>query len=167
MSIEELLDILKHGNLSEIDTFEASMEVESVIRQLRELNAALYEANRKNDEMTRATERLNQDCATVGHTPGPWFCGRALRGGQECVIGDDDSVVCFMPDRTIGCTFIPEDARLIAAAPLQHAEMLRFLPVLERAEADPELWARLTEGTGIATANAYRAAIAAATGETP
>ena len=117
MSIEELLDILKHGNLSEIDTFDASMEVESVIRQLRELNAALYEANRKNDEMTRATERLNQDCATVGHTPGPWFCGRALRGGQECVIGDGDSVVCFMPDRTIGCTFVPEDARLIAAAP--------------------------------------------------
>lgn len=117
MSIEELLDILKYGNLSEIDTDDASMEVESVISQLRELNAALYEANRKNDEMTRAAERLNQDCATVGRTPGPWFCGRALRGGQECVIGDGDSVVCFMPDSTIGCTFIRDNARLIAAAP--------------------------------------------------
>lgn len=53
-----------------------------------------------------------------GHTKGPWFCGRALRGGQECIIGDGDSVVAFMPDRTIGCSFIREDALLIAAAPM-------------------------------------------------
>jgi hypothetical protein len=52
-----------------------------------------------------------------GHTPGPWFLGRALRRGQECIIGDGDSVVCFMPDRTIGCTFVRDDALLIAAAP--------------------------------------------------
>ena len=51
------------------------------------------------------------------------------------------------------------NARLIAAAPTQHAEMLRYLPVLERAEADSELWARLTDGLGIATLNGYRAAI--------
>ena len=56
------------------------------------------------------------------------------------------------------------NARLIAAAPEQHAEMLRYLPVLERAEADPELWERLTAGLGIATLNGYRAAIAKATG---
>lgn len=63
--------------------------------------------------------------------------------------------------------FNPADARLIAAAPTQHEEMLRYLPIIERAEADPELWARLTDGTGIATANGYRAAIAKAGGETP
>lgn len=57
------------------------------------------------------------------------------------------------------------NARLIAAAPTQHEEMVRFLPIIERAEADPELWAKLTAGTGIATANAYRAAIARATGD--
>lgn len=160
MSIEELLDILKHGNLSEIDAFDASMEVESVIRQLRELNAALYEANRENDEMTRATERLNQDCATVGHTPGPWFCGRALRGGQECVVGDGDSVVCFMPDRTIGCTFVPEDARLIAAAPKLLAALRAIVASL--AEHDDEGMIEHAEQM-----IAARAAIAEATGETP
>lgn len=56
------------------------------------------------------------------------------------------------------------NARLIAAAPTQNEEMLRYLPIIERAEADPELWQRLTEGTGIATANGYRAAIAKAKG---
>jgi hypothetical protein len=43
------------------------------------------------------------------------------------------------------------------------AEMLRYLPLIERAEADPALWARLTAGTGIATANGYRAAVGKAT----
>ncbi len=56
-------------------------------------------------------------------------------------------------------------ARLISAAPTQYEEMLRYLPIIERAEADTELWERLTDGTGIATANGYRAAIAKATGE--
>jgi hypothetical protein len=56
------------------------------------------------------------------------------------------------------------NARLIAAAPDQNAEMRRYLPVLERAEADPELWERLTKGTGIATLAGYRAAIAKAEG---
>lgn len=40
------------------------------------------------------------------------------------------------------------------------AEAERYLPVLERAEADPEVWDRLTAGLGIATLNGYRAAIA-------
>jgi hypothetical protein len=39
------------------------------------------------------------------------------------------------------------------------SEMKRYLPVLERAEADPELWQRLTQGTGIATLNGYRNAL--------
>lgn len=58
-----------------------------------------------------------------GHTPGPWFAGRALRGGQECIVGDGDSVVCFMPDRTIGCTFVRDDALLIAASPMLLKEL--------------------------------------------
>lgn len=57
------------------------------------------------------------------------------------------------------------NASLITAAPDQHEEMVRHLTILERLEADPELWARMTKGTGIATLNAYRAAIAKATAQ--
>jgi hypothetical protein len=39
------------------------------------------------------------------------------------------------------------------------AEMRRFLPLIERLEANPSLWVDLTSGLGIATANGYRAAI--------
>lgn len=39
-------------------------------------------------------------------------------------------------------------------------EMSRFLVVIERAEAEPAIWERLTRGTGIATANAYRTSLA-------
>lgn len=35
---------------------------------------------------------------------------------------------------------------------------------MHQANADPEVWAKLTAGLGIATANSYRAAIARATG---
>jgi len=37
-------------------------------------------------------------------------------------------------------------------------EMGRYLPVINRAE-DSEIWGDLTDGTGIATANGYRAAL--------
>ena len=40
------------------------------------------------------------------------------------------------------------------------SEMRRYLPVIERAEQVPGLWGELTAGTGIATANGYRAALA-------
>lgn len=129
------------------------------------------------------------------HTPGPWriVIDGTCSGAWPHIVGPDfegndcdDAIAelgtCFVERRTTGMpgpySEKPErfrktrdhdqvmaNARLIAAAPVQHEEMLRFLLVLERAEADPELWARLTEGTGIATANAYRAAIAEATGE--
>lgn len=45
------------------------------------------------------------------------------------------------------------------------SEMERYLPVIERAESEPETWARLTNGTGLATANGYRAAIRRARAE--
>lgn len=38
-------------------------------------------------------------------------------------------------------------------------ELLRYLPVLERAEADPEIWEKLTQGLGIATLNGYKKAV--------
>lgn len=39
------------------------------------------------------------------------------------------------------------------------SEMLRYLPVINKAEQYHHTWAFLTEGTGIATANGYRAAL--------
>lgn len=63
------------------------------------------------------------------HTPGPWFAGRALRNGQECIVGDGDTVVCLMPDHTIGCTFKREDALLIAAAPKMLAALRELIDI--------------------------------------
>lgn len=92
----------------------------------------------------------------IGHTPGPWEVGRAMRNDQECIVGDVDSVVAFMPDETIGCTFIPANARLIAAAP----ELLDALIALydDALELDIEKRPLYV---------AARAAIAKATGVTP
>jgi hypothetical protein len=42
------------------------------------------------------------------------------------------------------------------------SEMQRYLPLLERIEADLALWERMTVFIGIATLNGYRAALAAA-----
>ena len=39
------------------------------------------------------------------------------------------------------------------------SEMLRYLPVINKAEQYRHTWAFLTEGTGIATANGYLAAL--------
>ncbi len=67
----------------------------------------------------------------------------------------------------IGSAMLTRYAALIEAVPLMANEMARYLPIIERAEAAPEVWSRLTEGTGIATANGYRDAIAKATGQQP
>ena len=89
------------------------------------------------------------------HTPGPWIV--VSRGMFSPKVVDANGLgICHT---TYAPTGAESNARLIAAAPTQHAEMLRYLPVLERAEADSELWARLTDGLGIATLNGYRAAI--------
>ena len=45
------------------------------------------------------------------------------------------------------------------------AEMRRYLPLLERAEADSAVWDRLTAGTGIATLNGYRHVLEQAEGQ--
>jgi hypothetical protein len=52
-----------------------------------------------------------------------------------------------------------EDAR--RDSELLQNEMRIHLPVLENAENNPEIWGRITRGTGIATLNVYRAAMAA------
>ena len=93
------------------------------------------------------------------HTPGPW-----LAAGKH-ITQDDGGVIAYTTAYAKPTPRQLADARLIAAAPEQHAEMLRYLPVLERAEAEPELWERLTAGLGIATLNGYRAAIAKAEGK--
>lgn len=94
----------------------------------------------------------------TAHTRGPWH------QNSYQVEADDGSLICHMSGWR-GPKFTEANARLIAAAPTMHEEMQRFLEVIERAEADSEVWTRLTAGTGIATANAYRAAIAKAKGE--
>lgn len=109
------------------------------------------------------------------HTRGPWEVSHGGHGSPHGFVIDEYYVlnrtvaddVAIAGDIVDPATQMPSEAnaRLIAAAPTQHEEMLRYLPIIERAEADAELWERLTEGTGIATANGYRAAIAKATGE--
>ena len=121
------------------------------------------------------------------HTPGPWVADAgdmaqsadeiftvAINAANGQLVGTV-SAFSLLSDAENGVEYVTADspcdaalqeakanARLIAAAPEQHAEMLRYLPVLERAEAEPELWERLTAGLGIATLNGYRAAIAKA-----
>ena len=50
------------------------------------------------------------------------------------------------------------------AAPDMLAEMQRYLPIIEHIERNPNFWREASRGTGLATANGYRAAIAKATG---
>lgn len=115
------------------------------------------------------------------HTPGPWHVRdagphwnnpsipnyRVVRAPTPS--GPHGYDVAWSADGELVAEHVYEeaDARLIAAAPTMADEMRRYLPVIERAEADPALWERLTAGLGIATANGYRAAIAAATGSQP
>ena len=109
---------------------------------------------------------------TAAHTAGPWEfvpklsasenhkgffirAEKATRNGKwalaEVQPGDEDG--------KLG----KANARLIAAAPDMLAEMRMFMPVLERLAASP-MWSDFTIGTGVATINAFRAAIAKATG---
>lgn len=54
---------------------------------------------------------------------------------------------------------MPTYAELQAEIAQLRSEMLRYLPVINMAEKYHHTWAFLTEGTGIATANGYRAAL--------
>lgn len=54
---------------------------------------------------------------------------------------------------------MPTYAELQAENAQLRSEMLRYLPVIDRAERYHHTWAFLTEGTGIVTANSYREAL--------
>lgn len=54
---------------------------------------------------------------------------------------------------------MPTYAELQAENAKLRSEMLRYLPIIDRAERYHHTWAFLTEGTGIATANSYREAL--------
>lgn len=54
---------------------------------------------------------------------------------------------------------MPTYAELQAEIAQLRSEMLRYLPVINKAEQYRHTWDFLTEGTGIATANGYRAAL--------
>ena len=97
------------------------------------------------------------------HTPGPWEVRKTSSGNPFIYSGQLNVAGVAIARPGIDSEASAANARLIAAAPELHAEMLRYLPILERAEADPEIWEKLTDGLGIATANGYRAAIAKAT----
>jgi hypothetical protein len=101
------------------------------------------------------------------HTPAPWHVEQL-----------GDAFIIETPGGISGCPYAhlarvhmmttgvgKHNARLIAAAPLLLSEMLRYLPVLESLEKMATDWVPHTRGTGIATLNGYRNAIAKATGE--
>lgn len=99
---------------------------------------------------------------TPKHTPGPWavFSHGFKKTGayiKRKGAGFAEGAVAIIPRSTVKP--FEANAKLIAAAPSLLAEMERYLLILERAEAIPETWNLLTVGTGIATANGYRAAI--------
>lgn len=100
------------------------------------------------------------------HTPGPWLAVGTWVEHPGKVADICTCATRMFGQEKLGRTYDEEcaNARLIAAAPDMLAEMVRYLPVIEAAERDPALWERLTAGTGIATANGYRAAIAKAEG---
>lgn len=54
---------------------------------------------------------------------------------------------------------MPTYAELQAENMRLRSEMLRYLPVINKAEQYRHTWDFLTEGTGIATANGYRDAL--------
>lgn len=104
----------------------------------------------------------------IKHTPGEWY-------QQDTTVYalNDNSCNRFQALVSSGFqdtntrtdqTEIAANVTLIAAAPTMLKEMGRYLPILQRAEANPELWEQLTEGLGIATTNGYYEALNRAVG---
>ncbi len=100
------------------------------------------------------------------HTPA-WKLGRRTKTKQYINGGGWNEMIRVIVRMRGEASDDPEgvvNLNLVLAAPSMHDEMIRFLPVLERAIADSKVWEMVTAGTGIATLNRYRAAIAKATG---
>jgi hypothetical protein len=114
------------------------------------------------------------------HTPGPWkirnerivkleyLDGRVVEEGIEVDIIQDltnEHITTLRKVAKLKPTVLA-NAQLIAAAPIMLKEMEMYLPILESLEKnEPDMWDFLTQGTGIATLNGYRNAIAKATGK--
>jgi hypothetical protein len=105
------------------------------------------------------------------HTPGPWKLDCFKHDFQIEAIGvrilrshaSDEDVDYRMKTSETGQQELA-NARLIAAAPDLLAVCEELLPALENAEADVDIWHALTAGSGIATLNRFREAIAKARG---
>lgn len=97
-------------------------------------------------------------------TPGPYRHEEGHAYGSRIVRGRGGAHVAEVwnggTKDPAGANAVAEaNADLFCAAPDMLAQLRRYLPVLEAAERDPETWARLTAGTGVATLNAYRKSI--------
>jgi hypothetical protein len=113
------------------------------------------------------------------HTPGPWtvkhsesktafnVIGAALGGKYKIARCPYLSTNGMYPETDRRDKAEAEaNAQLIAGSPTLLSEMKRYLPVFELLEKnEPEMWDFLTQGTGIATLNGYRNAIAKAEGK--
>jgi len=97
-------------------------------------------------------------------TLGPWELGGTLENGQHCIIGDGDTVVALLPGETMHCTYKPDDARLIAAAPDLFDVALMLVACAEQAEEGDTF---VDVGLESPLMHSARAAIAAATGDNP
>jgi hypothetical protein len=104
------------------------------------------------------------------HTPAPWRLVNDAQGPCMIMHPTKEGVAIasltntflpvngFVEIEAVGAPERTANAKLIAASPVMLQEMLRYLPVLIRAELNPEVWSELTHGTGIATLNGYRKA---------
>lgn len=94
------------------------------------------------------------------HSQGPWADGKDANGKLiQIERPGDDAYTDPDPERVA-------NFHLVNAAPDLLKEMERYLPMFERIEKDyPGVWVDITQGTGIATLNAYRLAILRAKGE--
>jgi hypothetical protein len=103
-------------------------------------------------------KRVDEAC------PAPWTF--VDTGGNQYVTSTKRTVCALagVYPRDADLSFIAharEDIpALLSALKTMRAEMQRYQPILERAYMVPSEWESLAHGTGIATLNGYRAALA-------
>ena len=111
----------------------------------------------------------------MSHTPGPWTQDRfgTLKGSNGDAVVEYGSGIAHsgLPTdeyranaqlRNSAPQLLEDRDKYKAQRDRLMQEMERYLPLLLRIEASGPCWSKATKGTGIATANGYRAAIAAA-----
>jgi hypothetical protein len=98
----------------------------------------------------------------AAHTRGPWKAiGLSIHSDRKD--GSPETWIANVKQGRADAVEIA-DARLIAASPDMFEALEQYLPILEALEKTAA-WDVYAKGTGIASANAYRAAIARAKGE--